>query len=942
MNTIRRLLNGFVFVIGLYICCNGILWAQSPAVATGQGCANVEIREIMGGDTVSFSALQRNNGLILSCDTSSRLLIPIGFAPGYPDPDSGYYTCEQITYDPPMQFFDATAVQQGKQFKITLPVDDCWGELFSFDYYFPTSIDSDTPAFKFFFYDESYNQVIANSNGVLHMFNSSSPLLAYAISKGKNLYQKPTNNDYIHCPYSPSAPFPDNRAFWGLEVNPTLNGISAPFCDIHYGNASGNQGFYISFIGEYPCRMCVLSIYDVPMFGNYNTSDTSRITSMIVLYETTNVIEFYLKRKPAYTSTNNSKSVLGIQNIDGTIATSIVNKKYKGTNQTQSYNNTVWEATNEAWRIKPVGELNKTYKWYKKNSLGAQAGVMQEIVANSQFQVIANPGEEEGATWYFCKMGVTRMEDGLEFDVWDSILVHPLDIPALTHSHNSADNQATVMMNVDSTALHDTICAGDRVIFRLSGGDSIYFVEPATLNGTKIVNGTVTVSQPADVDFVFYKFKVNNYKNGELVCTRYDSVYIHNRKVAINIGSDTVVCKGSPVVYKNLSQDSIGSYLWKFTGENDLSFNTSDVNFIPQKSGTLSLKFTDNRGCNAQDMAQITVVDYPQVNIEGQMEICSGTSTTLSVKSNIEDVNYLWNDGPGNDVITVSPMSTQDYSVTVKTNQASCSTTKTATVLVTPIPQIKMYDDRHICEQETALIGVKGDADRYVWSTEDVSVNQGTLTEYTVIPDKTTYYTVTAYNHPKLNCESSSTMTVFVEKKPIPVISFSPDFVDELTPVVVFTDNTEGIVDRRWDISDGATSTDKNFRHNFDIVDSIMTYYVTLVGITGYGCRDSLTTKISVVRDHHIWAPTGVYIHSVSQTNSQFRVIVDAVKDFNLKIFNRWGTIVFETNDVYEAWNCTYKGKFVEQGVYTWYASYHHLDTPDRLMQKTGAFMVYN
>mgnify|MGYP000487926233 CR=1 FL=1 len=64
-------------------------------------------------------------------------------------------------------------------------------------------------------------------------------------------------------------------------------------------------------------------------------------------------------------------------------------------------------------------------------------------------------------------------------------------------------------------------------------------------------------------------------------------------------------------------------------------------------------------------------------------------------------------------------------------------------------------------------------------------------------------------------------------------------------------------------------------------------------------------------------------------------------KDLNKNIDYRKG-IVFETNDVYEAWNCTYKGKFVEQGVYTWYASYHHLDTPDRLMQKTGAFMVYN
>ena len=35
-------------------------------------------------------------------------------------------------------------------------------------------------------------------------------------------------------------------------------------------------------------------------------------------------------------------------------------------------------------------------------------------------------------------------------------------------------------------------------------------------------------------------------------------------------------------------------------------------------------------------------------------------------------------------------------------------------------------------------------------------------------------------------------------------------------------------------------------------------------------------------------------------------------------IFNRWGEMIFESNKLGEAWDGTYKGKLVPNGVYTW------------------------
>ena len=53
--------------------------------------------------------------------------------------------------------------------------------------------------------------------------------------------------------------------------------------------------------------------------------------------------------------------------------------------------------------------------------------------------------------------------------------------------------------------------------------------------------------------------------------------------------------------------------------------------------------------------------------------------------------------------------------------------------------------------------------------------------------------------------------------------------------------------------------------------------------------------------------------------NNKWKVIVygkDAIQNFNLKIFNRWGQLIFETNNVNDEWNGTINNSLAEDGVY--------------------------
>jgi gliding motility-associated-like protein len=46
------------------------------------------------------------------------------------------------------------------------------------------------------------------------------------------------------------------------------------------------------------------------------------------------------------------------------------------------------------------------------------------------------------------------------------------------------------------------------------------------------------------------------------------------------------------------------------------------------------------------------------------------------------------------------------------------------------------------------------------------------------------------------------------------------------------------------------------------------------------------------------------------------------IKTFNLKIFNRWGELIFESNQLEVGWDGTYQGKMCQDGTYIWVIEY--------------------
>jgi gliding motility-associated-like protein len=65
--------------------------------------------------------------------------------------------------------------------------------------------------------------------------------------------------------------------------------------------------------------------------------------------------------------------------------------------------------------------------------------------------------------------------------------------------------------------------------------------------------------------------------------------------------------------------------------------------------------------------------------------------------------------------------------------------------------------------------------------------------------------------------------------------------------------------------------------------------------------------NIEVIRDFYLKAPSA-FTPNGDSNNDLFRFEAKNIQEFNLKIFNRWGEIVFSSGDVSQGWDGNVNG----------------------------------
>jgi gliding motility-associated-like protein len=215
----------------------------------------------------------------------------------------------------------------------------------------------------------------------------------------------------------------------------------------------------------------------------------------------------------------------------------------------------------------------------------------------------------------------------------------------------------------------------------------------------------------------------------------------------------------------------------------------------------------------------------------------------------------------------------------------------------------------------------------YLWNFGDggVSMNEEPVYTYYIPGTYTVSLLVTG---PGGNEIAVHDTVVHVYPNATAYFTANPEVVNTGDPVYFY--NLSNQADEfTWIFGDGNTSTENSPIH---VYQSVGTFDVTLIANNEYNCPDTLTVDDAVLVDigGYIGFPnaftpdpagsSGGAYDPTRLNNDVFFPVFAGVDEYQLQIYNRWGELLYESQDVNVGWDGYYRGQLAPQGVYVWRA----------------------
>lgn len=338
---------------------------------------------------------------------------------------------------------------------------------------------------------------------------------------------------------------------------------------------------------------------------------------------------------------------------------------------------------------------------------------------------------------------------------------------------------------------------------------------------------------------------------------------------------------------------------------------------------TIIRTFAVTDACGNQITVQqvITIDPLPvPINAGPDQTICEGDMITL-VPVNPIGAILTWD--PVEAAGPFIPAATQTYTVTANFN--GCTNTDEVTVIVEAPPVVSFVADVLAgCEPLTVTFMNTSTAASGIvscdWLMNGAFLSGCGPTVYTF--PQGGLYDVTLTTSSGTGCVNSITYSdyIYVEETPIADFSVSADQLSTLETQVEFFNSSVGSVNYIWDFGDGSEfSYLEDPTHDFPTSDG-GSYSVELFALSPLGCIDSTSLTISVDVELLYFVPNS-FTPDGDAFNQTFQPVFTAgfdPYDFNMKILNRWGEIIWESNDATVGWDGTYGGEIVADGTYTW------------------------
>lgn len=459
-----------------------------------------------------------------------------------------------------------------------------------------------------------------------------------------------------------------------------------------------------------------------------------------------------------------------------------------------------------------------------------------------------------------------------------------------------------IQVNPELNLKDTSICPGETVTLSLLDFDQYDKVTWSPAGILSCTNCATTIATPVQPTGVTVKVENEG-------CPSEASAFINFNALPPYVGpAKFSICAGESLNLNPITGSGFGNYQWK---ADDVVFSTSASPIVTPTKTTVYKLHTEFGGCEKDFQFEITVFPTAYIaSITKDTILCKGQSVTLT--ANVTG-NGAGSWDPGNltgTSITVSPLSGTQYTFKFLPEGGVCPVLQdTVNVGINDQPPVKDPEKFLICIGDTVNLNPTSDAPfgTYQWSVGGVGFSN--LQSPLVHPLVTTQYNLVTKNG---NCQWNYDYTINVQNL-AGFIKFPGDTIicknDAIT--LEAQGNGPGLISWGEPVNSSSNPVIVNLQNSEMI-------FVTFTP-EGNVCdpiSDSVT--ITVLSTCEILIPN-IITPNKNEKNETFKIITsDAVKLNSLKIYNRWGNVVFETNDKTEGWDGTRKGNPVPMDLYVY------------------------
>ncbi len=534
-----------------------------------------------------------------------------------------------------------------------------------------------------------------------------------------------------------------------------------------------------------------------------------------------------------------------------------------------------------------------------------------------------------------------------------------------------------------------TICKGDTVQVSIEGEHigRIYWNEFKDEETQRILSPDETTT---------YHIYIDN----ESFCTTIEetiTVEVIQPPEIYFTATDTLLCQGESTTISFDSNVNIVDFQW--LNENA---DSSVITITPSESKYVALEVTDEFGCTARKSIKIEVNGNPNIWVEPtETTICANETIELSVKGNDIGSVYWPTLNSDSTAVFVSPSETTMYPVQV--TGVGCDTIDFS-ININVIESAALHTivtDTMVCAGEVVELSVKGENLGSIYWTSlqrhggRVSITPDSTTTYPVrITDAnlcdTTYLEARVQVAQAADIFAFVTDTVVCQGDSVKLAVQGTNIGEVYWPTVeknaqsIYVDAMEDAVypvqitdqyscntielEARLEVAGLALDLGDDIKVCEDQIENVVldayiaggrayrwqdgtvgpSYRVSQVGEYIVEVVDSCGTtfkdKIQVrMLDCDVNLPT-----AFSPNNDGINDLLQPLfwcdkynfLDFEFKVFDRWGTTVFQTNDIEEGWDGSFQHKNSAVGVFIWYIRYTSRKCEEEIFTKGNVTLV--